>query len=87
MVVKIDNERDAVSLSLRVLADGGDKALVEQFYRATVQFCLQELEYSVSKLHGNTHDFLLLHSEETDADKLSRTGGSAYPEVRASQIV
>lgn len=66
-----------------LFADGGDKEVVEQIYRITIQVCLQGLESSVSKLHvSSTQDAGLLHPEETDALKLPGSGATVYPEVR-----
>ena len=82
--MELNRKRDVVGFffSLHVFADGGDKEVVEQIYRIAIQVCLQGLESSVPKLSVSNQDAGLLHSEETDALKLPRTGATVYPEVR-----
>jgi len=71
-----------VGFSIFIFADGGDKEVVEQIYRITIQVCLQGLESSVSKANGSAQDAGLLHPDETDALKLPGSGATVYPEVR-----
>lgn len=61
-----------------MIADGEDKAILEQIYRSAVQICLQGLEYFVSELCEGSHS---AGPGETDAFKLSRTDASVYPKV------
>ncbi|XP_024381357.1 auxin transport protein BIG isoform X3 [Physcomitrium patens] len=61
------------------IADGEDKAILEQIYRSAVQICLQGLEYFVSELCEGSHS---AGPGETDAFKLSRTDASVYPKMQ-----
>lgn len=58
---------------------GGEKEVVEQIYRLTVEVCVQGLETSVSKPPESTSGLLL--PEETNALKSQRIGVTVHPEV------
>lgn len=57
---------------------GGEKEVVEQIYRLTVEVCVQGLETSVSKPPESTGHLL---PEETNALKSQRSGVTVHPEV------
>jgi len=57
-------------------ADGGEKEVVEQIYRLTVQICLQGLETSVLNLPGGMTG--LVEPEECRIPKLKRSNSGVF---------